>query len=56
MTKRFACSDIGMKCGFKASAETEAELMEKIKDHARTSHGMATIDKNTLAKVKAAIR
>ena len=52
----FACRDIGMSCGFKASAASEGELMGKIAEHAKTAHGMASIDSATMAKVKAAVK
>jgi Predicted small metal-binding protein len=36
----FACKDIGMDCGFTATASSEEELMAKIAEHARTAHNM----------------
>jgi predicted small metal-binding protein len=56
MTKTFACKDIGMTCGFKAKAKTEDELMQMIAKHAKEAHNMATIDAETMAKVKKAIK
>ncbi len=56
MTKEFACKDIGMSCGFKASAKTEAELMPKIAQHAKEAHKMDPIPPETVQKVKAAIK
>ena len=56
MTKRFACKDIGMACGFEARAVSEQELMGKIAAHAKKAHGMSEIDQATMAKVKAAIK
>ncbi|MGC9037783.1 MAG: DUF1059 domain-containing protein, partial [Candidatus Micrarchaeia archaeon] len=52
----FACKDIGMDCGFTATASTEDELMAKIREHARTAHNMQSIDDATMAKIKAAIK
>ncbi|MGC8676498.1 MAG: DUF1059 domain-containing protein [Candidatus Micrarchaeia archaeon] len=52
----FACKDIGMDCGFTATANSEEELMAKIAEHARTAHNMQSIDDATMAKVKAAIK
>ena len=43
-------------CGFKASAPTEAELMKKIAEHAKTAHKMDPIPPDVMAKVKAAIK
>ena len=52
----FACKDIGMDCGFTATASSEEELMAKIAEHARTAHNMQSIDDATKAKIKAAIK
>ena len=56
MTKEFACKDIGMSCGFKASAKTEEELMPKIVQHAKEVHKLDPIPAETVQKVKAAIK
>jgi predicted small metal-binding protein len=50
----FAC--IGKDCKFEASAPTEAELMTKIAEHAKTAHKMDPIPADIMVKVKAAIR
>ncbi|MGC8671804.1 MAG: DUF1059 domain-containing protein [Candidatus Micrarchaeia archaeon] len=52
----FACKDIGMDCGFTATASTEEELMQKIAEHARTAHNIQSMDDALVAKVKAAIK
>lgn len=56
MAKSFACRDIGLSCAFRASAEEENELMDKVSEHARDAHNMRSIDKKTLSKIKAAIK
>ena len=43
-------------CGFKTSAPTEAELMKKIAEHAKTTHKMDPIPPDIMVKVKAAIK
>lgn len=53
--KKFACRNIGLECGFEASAESEEELMQKIAAHAKEAHNMETIDEATMQKVKGAI-
>jgi len=50
------CSDVGVDCDFEATAPTEAELMVKLQEHARTAHGFKDIPPELVAKVKAAIR
>jgi len=52
----FACRDIGMDCDFKASAATEAELMGKIAEHAKSAHNIDKISPDLMAKVKNAIK
>ena len=52
----FKCKDIGMSCGFEATAKTNEELMTKIAEHASKAHGMKTIPPDVMAKVKNAIK
>lgn len=56
MTKKFACKDIGLECGFTAEAASIEELMPKIAEHAKTAHNMEQIDESTKAKVLAAVK
>ena len=51
-----ACKDVGVDCGFEATAETEDELMKKVAEHAAEVHGMKTIPPEVLEKVKGAIK
>jgi len=55
MTKSIKCSDVGVDCDWKASAETEEELMKKIYEHAK-EHGFNEIPKEHLQEIKAAIK
>ena len=50
----FRC--IAKNCPFETSAPTEAELMKKIAEHAKTVHKMDPMPPDILAKVKAAIK
>lgn len=52
----FKCKDIGMACNFEASAETEAELMKKVADHAKEVHKMDPIPPDVMEKVKKAVK
>lgn len=58
MPKRysFACRDIGMNCGFKAQSDDEKRLMAQIAEHAKSVHGISSMDGALMAKVKAAIK
>ncbi len=52
----FACKDIGMNCPFTAEAPTEAELLKKIAEHAKTSHKIPAVSPDLMAKIKGAIK
>ena len=55
MTKSIKCSDVGVDCDWSSTAKTEEELMQKIKEHAKT-HGFHDIPKELVAKVKSSIK
>jgi len=50
------CKDLGMDCGFKATAETEDELLKKAAEHAAEVHGMKEISPEMMEKVKSIIK
>ena len=52
----FKCRDIGMNCGWEASASNVEELMQKIAEHAREAHGITEIPQDLVEKVKSAIK
>lgn len=56
MAKALRCGDIMPGCDFVAEGKDEAEVMAKGVEHAKTTHGMASIPPEVAAKVKAAIR
>jgi predicted small metal-binding protein len=56
MSKHIECNDVVAGCGFKASAETEEELVQQVTAHAANDHGVAKVTPELAAKVKAAIR
>ncbi|MDQ3561337.1 MAG: DUF1059 domain-containing protein [Pseudomonadota bacterium] len=53
--KQVRCGDIVPGCDFKASAETEPELLRKVAVHAREVHGIQDVTPDLLAQVKANI-
>ena len=56
MSKSLSCADVGVTdCGWSASAETEEELMIKVKAHAK-DHGHEQIPDELMAKIKGAIK
>jgi predicted small metal-binding protein len=56
MAKTFTCRDVGVNCDWKARGNDEAEIMRKIKDHARAVHKMDPIPSDLEPKVRAAVR
>ena len=48
----FACKDIGMDCKFQTTAPTEADLMKKIADHAKSAHKIDPVPPDLMAKIK----
>ncbi len=55
-TPDFKCKDIGMECGFEASAWTEGGLMKKISVHAAEVHNIKEISPDLMDKIKKAIK
>ncbi len=56
MTKEICCGDVVPGCDFRASAPSEAELMQKVVAHAAEKHGVKDVTPELAAKVKAAIQ
>ena len=56
MTKSFGCTDVGVDCNWNTTADTEEEIMEKIKEHARKDHGFSEIPNDLHEKVIKAIK
>jgi len=56
MTKKFGCSDAGVDCKWTTTADSEEEIMEKIKEHANSVHGFKEIPQDLADKVKSAIK
>lgn len=56
MTKHIACNDVVEGCAFKASAETEEELLNEVTAHAAKDHGLTQVTPELATKVKAAIQ
>jgi predicted small metal-binding protein len=56
LAKKFKCSDIGLNCGYEATASTTEQLMPQIAAHAKSAHGMIEVPKEIMAKINAAIK
>ena len=56
MAKQIACNDVVSGCAFKATSETEDELIKQVVAHAAKDHGVTDVTPELAAKVKAAIQ
>jgi predicted small metal-binding protein len=56
MAKVLRCNDVIPGCATEVRAESDDEVMRQVAEHAREVHGLATIDRGTAEKLKAAIR
>jgi predicted small metal-binding protein len=56
VAKVMKCRSVGLDCDFVAHGETEAQVMEKVAEHAKKDHGMDEIPDDVVTKVRAAIR
>ncbi len=56
VAKVMECRSVGLDCDFVAHGETEAQVMEKVAEHAKKDHGMHNIPEDVAIKVRAAIR
>jgi predicted small metal-binding protein len=56
MEKSFTCSDAGVNCNWSASAENHEDLLNKIKEHAKSVHNFEEIPPELYEKVKNAIK
>ena len=54
--KKIACGDIVPGCNFKARAENEAELMQKVSDHVHEAHPEVRLTPELVTSVKSKIR
>lgn len=56
MDKQISCGDVVPGCDWKASAQTEDELLKQVTAHAAQAHGVKEVTPELAAQVKAAIR
>ena len=55
MSKSIECNDLFPGCAFKAQADSEAELLQKVAAHAASAHGVTEMTEDVVAKVKGCI-
>ena len=56
MTKSIRCADLFPGCEFRAEAETEELLLQKVAEHATSVHNVTEFTDEIVAKVKSCIR
>lgn len=50
------CLDVGVNCDAKFEAETEEEIIELAREHARTEHHLDPIPQDVIEKCRQSIR
>ncbi len=50
------CRDVGFDCDGVVQAETEAEVLQQVAEHAKTVHNLQEISEEIVAKVRSVIR
>jgi predicted small metal-binding protein len=56
MSKVISCRDVGVDCDFQARGETEAEVLQKCQEHARSAHGIEDIPPELADNVRLAMK
>ncbi len=56
MAKQISCGDVVPGCDWKASAQSEDELLKQVTTHAAEVHGVKEVTPELAAQVRAAIR
>jgi predicted small metal-binding protein len=56
MAKILSCGDVMPGCNAVVEGKDVAEVMAKAAEHAKTAHGLTTIQPEVAAKVQAAIK
>ena len=55
--KTISCKDVGVQgCDWKATGQTDDELLKKAAEHAKLAHGMTQIPEDMKKKVLSSIR
>jgi predicted small metal-binding protein len=54
--KQFSCGDVVPGCGASFQAESEADILRAVAEHARRDHGMTTIPDALVDQVRSKMR
>ncbi|MCH9658885.1 DUF1059 domain-containing protein [archaeon] len=56
MAKSISCSDAGKDCGWSATAETEEDLMNQVKEHVLSDHKEIELNEENISGIKSLIK
>lgn len=56
MAKSISCADAGKDCKWSATAHTEEDLMEKVKQHVKAEHKEISLTPDTISSIKSLIK
>jgi predicted small metal-binding protein len=56
MTKTLKCRDAGFECDHVARGNNEEELMEKVRSHAQSAHGVREMTPEMTTQVRSLVR
>lgn len=56
MTKSLSCKDAGKNCGWSATANSDEELMAKVKEHVKADHKEIELTPENIENIKSLIR
>ena len=56
MAKVLKCNDVNPGCSFEAQGDSEADVLKKAAEHAKSAHNMREIPADVLSRVRGAIR
>ena len=56
MTKSISCSDAGKDCGWSATAESEEDLMNQVKEHVMADHKEIDLNEESISGIKSLIK
>ena len=56
MAKSISCSDAGKDCGWSATAESEDDLMSKVKEHVLADHKEIELNEESISGIKSLIK
>lgn len=54
-TVAFECRSVGFTCEWALRAGSKAEVVERMREHARCAHGMSDLPSELVPKVEAAV-